>query len=99
MRILLLNPNTSRAMTAKIADVARGVAGPGVEIEAVCPAPGHGPAAVETHIDEVRAVRCSSISAQPVVLQGLPSCDAGWSCRPASALGAVRVYKGETAGL
>lgn len=55
MRILLLNPNTSRAMTAKIADAAWEVAGPGVEIEAVCPAPGHGPAAVETHVDEVRA--------------------------------------------
>ncbi|GAA3036715.1 aspartate/glutamate racemase family protein [Microbacterium dextranolyticum] len=53
MRILLLNPNTSRAMTAKIAAAAREVAGPGVEIDAVCPEVG--PAAVETHLDEVRA--------------------------------------------
>ncbi|MGN7189191.1 aspartate/glutamate racemase family protein [Microbacterium enclense] len=45
MRILLINPNTSRAMTAKIADAARGVAGPDVLIEAVCPA--NGAAAIE----------------------------------------------------
>ncbi|MDQ1128036.1 aspartate/glutamate racemase family protein [Microbacterium sp. SORGH_AS_0888] len=55
MRILLINPNTSRAMTASIADAAREVAGPGVEIAAVCPAPGEGPDAVESHVDEVAA--------------------------------------------
>ncbi|WOF22762.1 aspartate/glutamate racemase family protein [Microbacterium betulae] len=55
MRITLINPNTSRAMTAKIADAAREVAGPDVEIVAVCPADGEGPAAVESHYDEVRA--------------------------------------------
>ncbi|MFJ4037064.1 aspartate/glutamate racemase family protein [Microbacterium sp. NPDC090007] len=53
MRILLINPNTSRAMTAKIADAARGVAGPGIEIDAVCPATGA--AAIETHLDEIEA--------------------------------------------
>ncbi|MFV0375315.1 aspartate/glutamate racemase family protein [Microbacterium sp.] len=53
MRITLINPNTSRAMTAKIAAVAREVAGPGVEVAAVCPT--DGPAAIETHVDEVRA--------------------------------------------
>lgn len=53
MRILLINPNTSRAMTAKIAAAARGVAGPGVEIEAVCPT--NGAAAIESHTDEIAA--------------------------------------------
>ena len=53
MRITLINPNTSRAMTAKIADAAREVAGPGIEIRAVCPV--DGPAAIESHLDEVFA--------------------------------------------
>ncbi|MDT0116750.1 aspartate/glutamate racemase family protein [Microbacterium sp. PRF11] len=53
MRILLINPNTSRAMTAKIADAARGVAGPDVRIDAVCP--GVGAAAIESHTDEILA--------------------------------------------
>lgn len=53
MRILLINPNTSRAMTAKIADAARGVAGPDVEIDAVCPT--DGAAAIESHVDEIAA--------------------------------------------
>ncbi|MFT4212639.1 MAG: aspartate/glutamate racemase family protein [Microbacterium sp.] len=53
MRITLLNPNTSRAMTAKIAVAAREVTGPGVEIAAVCP--DAGPAAIESHLDEVYA--------------------------------------------
>lgn len=53
MRITLINPNTSLAMTAKIAAAAREVAGPGVEIAAVCP--DEGAAAIESHVDEVRA--------------------------------------------
>ncbi|WP_279365496.1 aspartate/glutamate racemase family protein [Microbacterium testaceum] len=53
MRILLINPNTSRAMTAKIADAARGVAGPDVVIDAVCPSAGA--AAIESHVDEIAA--------------------------------------------
>lgn len=55
MKILLVNPNTSRAMTAKIAAAAREAAGPGVEIDAVCPEPGSAPAAIESHLDEVAA--------------------------------------------
>lgn len=55
MRITLINPNTSVAMTQKVAAAARAVAGPGVEIVAVCPAPGEGPEAIESHFDEVRA--------------------------------------------
>lgn len=53
MRITLLNPNSSRAMTAKIADAAREVAGPDVEIVAVCAE--DGPDAVESHTDEAHA--------------------------------------------
>ncbi|MCD1268863.1 Asp/Glu racemase [Microbacterium sp. MEC084] len=55
MRITLINPNTSRAMTDKIAVAAREVAGPDVDIVAVCPEPGRGPAAVESHVDEILA--------------------------------------------
>ncbi|PUB30209.1 allantoin racemase [Promicromonospora sp. AC04] len=55
MRIHLINPNTSRAMTDKIAVTAREVAGPDVSIAATCPAPGAGPAAVESHTDEAWA--------------------------------------------
>jgi allantoin racemase len=53
VKITLINPNTSRAMTAKIAAAAREVAGPDVEIVAVCPT--EGPPAIESHVDEVYA--------------------------------------------
>lgn len=53
MKITLINPNTSRAMTAKIAAAAREVAGPGVEIAAICPV--SGPAAIGSHTDEAFA--------------------------------------------
>ncbi|GHH68635.1 aspartate/glutamate racemase family protein [Promicromonospora soli] len=55
MRIHLINPNTSRAMTDKIAVTAREVAGLDVSVVAICPAPGAGPAAVESHTDEAWA--------------------------------------------
>ena len=53
MRILLINPNTSRAMTAKIAAAAREVAGPDVIVDAACPR--IGASAIESHVDEVAA--------------------------------------------
>ncbi len=53
MRITLINPNTSRAMTTKIAAAAREAAGPDVVIDAVCPETGA--AAIESHVDEVLA--------------------------------------------
>ncbi|MFT4218196.1 MAG: aspartate/glutamate racemase family protein [Micropruina sp.] len=53
MRITLINPNTSRAMTAKIGAAAREAAGPDVEIVAVCPE--DGPAAIESHCDDAYA--------------------------------------------
>jgi allantoin racemase len=53
VRIKVINPNTSRSMTELIGAAARAVAGPGVEIEAVCPR--HGPASIEGHYDEAMA--------------------------------------------
>ena len=53
MRITLINPNASRAMTAKIAAAAREAAAPDVEIVAVCA--DNGPAAIESHYDEAHA--------------------------------------------
>jgi allantoin racemase len=53
VRILLINPNSSRAMTDTILASARGVAGPGVDIVAVCST--EGPAAIESHTDEALA--------------------------------------------
>jgi allantoin racemase len=55
MRLHLINPNTSRAMTGKIAASAREVAGPDVVVTASCPADGEGPAAIESHTDEAYA--------------------------------------------
>jgi allantoin racemase len=50
----VINPNTSRAMTAAIGRTAREVAGPGVRITAVTSA--MGPASIESHYDEALAV-------------------------------------------
>lgn len=49
-RLLVLNPNTTAAMTARIGAAARTVAGPGTEILAVNPA--MGPASIEGYYDE-----------------------------------------------
>jgi allantoin racemase len=54
MRILVVNPNTTAAMTELIGASARAVAGPGVVVEAVSPA--MGPVSVESHYDEALAV-------------------------------------------
>lgn len=53
MRIKVINPNTTRSMTEVIAAAARGVASPGVQIDAVNPR--HGPASIEGHYDEAMA--------------------------------------------
>jgi allantoin racemase len=52
--IAVINPNTSRAMTAAIGRTAREVAGPGVRVLAVTSA--MGPASIESHYDEALAV-------------------------------------------
>jgi allantoin racemase len=49
MRILVVNPNTTASMTAKIGQAACAVAASGTEIIAV--APDHGPVSVEGHYD------------------------------------------------
>lgn len=54
MKIKIINPNTSAAMTRKIGTCARAVAAAGTEVLAVHPA--MGPASIESHYDEALAV-------------------------------------------
>src|SRR3954453_11342173 len=54
MRILVVNPNTTAAMTEKIGHAARAVAAPATEIIAVNPA--DGPASIEGYYDEAFSV-------------------------------------------
>jgi allantoin racemase len=51
VRIKIVNPNTTEAMTAKIGACARAVSGPGVTVDAVSPP--SGPVSIESHYDEV----------------------------------------------
>lgn len=53
MRILVINPNTTQAMTDDIARVARAAAGPRTEID--CISPSAGPRSIEGSTDEVLA--------------------------------------------
>ena len=53
MKLLLINPNTSAAMTAGIAAAARQVAAPGTELLAVNPS--FGPRSIEGHYDDAIA--------------------------------------------
>ncbi len=53
MKILVINPNTSDAMTDAIAQASRAVASPGTEIVAVHPS--FGPLSIEGHCDEAWA--------------------------------------------
>ena len=50
MKLLVINPNTTASMTAKIGAAARSVASPGTQIEAVNPA--MGPVSIEGFYDE-----------------------------------------------
>jgi allantoin racemase len=54
MRIKVINPNTTAAMTSVIGDAAQAVAGAGTEIIAVNPS--MGPASIESHYDEALCV-------------------------------------------
>lgn len=54
MRILVINPNTTASMTAKIGNVAASVASAGTEIISVNPA--DGPPSIEGYFDEVFAI-------------------------------------------
>lgn len=53
MKLLLINPNTSAAMTQAMIEAARGVAAPGTLIEGRQPS--FGPASIESHYDEAFA--------------------------------------------
>ncbi|MBW0172228.1 MAG: aspartate/glutamate racemase family protein [Hydrogenophaga sp.] len=53
MKIRVINPNTTAAMTDTIAQAARRVAGPGTQIVATQPA--GGPVSIESHFDEAVA--------------------------------------------
>ena len=53
IRIRVVNPNTTRAMTDLVGRSARVVAGPGVHVEAVQPTTG--PASIESHYEEALA--------------------------------------------
>lgn len=54
MKIKVINPNTTLAMTELIERSARAVIGPGVSLDAVSPE--MGPASIESHYDEALAV-------------------------------------------
>jgi allantoin racemase len=54
MRLLVVNPNTTRSMTEKIGAAARAAASPGTEIVAVNPE--SGPPSIEGYFDEVFAI-------------------------------------------
>jgi allantoin racemase len=54
VRILIINPNTSEAMTAKIKAVANEAKRPDCQVDVVCPR--HGPITIESSFDEAYAV-------------------------------------------
>ena len=53
MRLLVINPNTTQAMTDAIGEGARAAAGAGTQVDAVSPA--WGPASIEGHVEEALA--------------------------------------------
>ena len=53
MRLLVVNPNATASMTAKIGDAARAVAAPGTEI--LARNPDEGPVSIEGYVDEAYA--------------------------------------------
>ena len=54
MKIKVINPNTTRTMTAKISEAAAAAAFPGTQVVTVSPA--MGPASIEGHYDEAMSV-------------------------------------------
>ena len=94
MNLLILNPNTSEAMTASIAQAARAVASAGTTITAVQPA--FGPRSIEGHYDETIAaagvaetVRLHGAGMDAVVIAcfGDPGLDAAREATSAPVLG------------
>jgi allantoin racemase len=67
MRLLIVNPNTSTAMTAGIAEAARAAAAPGTQIVAVQPS--FGPRSIEGYFDE--AIAAAGVAEQMRAAQGI----------------------------
>jgi allantoin racemase len=67
VRLLIVNPNTSAAMTAGIAQAARAAAAPGTQIVAVQPS--FGPLSIEGHFDE--AIAAAGVAEQVRAAQGI----------------------------
>ncbi|MBF4161976.1 aspartate/glutamate racemase family protein [Nocardioides acrostichi] len=78
MRILILNPNTTAAMTEKLVDVARAVAAPGTELIGVQPSWGvsavqgyaDGFVSAAASLDRVRALRAEGLEWDATVYAG-----------------------------
>lgn len=93
MRILVVNPNTSSAMTAAISSAARAVAGHQTEIVAV--QPGFGPRSLEGHFEETIAAagvaevvhRAPAHDAVVIACFGDPGLDAAREATTAPVLG------------
>jgi len=94
MNLLLINPNTSEAMTAGIAAAARAVAFPGTTVHATQPT--FGPRSIEGHYDEAIAaagvaeqVRLHGAGADAVVIAcfGDPGLDAAREATSAPVIG------------
>jgi allantoin racemase len=95
MKLLLINPNTSAAMTADMAAQARRIAAPGTEI--VARQPSFGPASIESHFDDVfgaagvaeqvRLAAGEGIDAVVVACFGDPGLDAARELTTAPVLG------------
>jgi allantoin racemase len=67
MRLLVVNPNTSAAMTAAIAQATSAVAAPGTQVMAVQPS--FGPRSIEGHFDE--AIAAAGVAEQVRAAQGI----------------------------
>jgi len=94
MKLLLINPNTTRAMTDSLGAAARAVAAPGTEVIAVQPT--FGPATIEGHYDDVLAaagvaeqIRLAPAGTGAVVIAcfGDPGLDAAREASSAPVLG------------
>ncbi|MCU0968595.1 MAG: aspartate/glutamate racemase family protein [Rubrivivax sp.] len=95
MKLLIVNPNTSAAMTAGIAEAARAVAAPGTDI--VATQPSFGPASIEGHFDEafaaagvaevVHGARGSGVAGVVIACFGDPGLDAAREAVEAPVIG------------
>jgi allantoin racemase len=93
MRLLVINPNTSAAMTAGIGEAARAAAAPGTQVLAVQPS--FGPRSIEGHFDEAIAAAgvaeqmraASGIDAAVIACFGDPGLDAAREATSAPVLG------------